>query len=114
MGLSRVYIYGLKDVDGGAKAIADAEARGHAPGWRDRAQLGDGYLRRADSARLKSAALPDAERLDALKGAREDYLRCVAAFEPILEKARSRRNRDYCRQRGDAIAPLVLSEAEGR
>jgi hypothetical protein len=41
LGLSRVYIYGLKDVDGGAKAIAAAEARGHTPGWRDRAQLGD-------------------------------------------------------------------------
>jgi len=114
LGLSRVYIYGLKDVDGGAKAIADAEARGHPAGWRDRAQLGDGYLRRADGVRLKSAALPDEERVDALKAAREDYLRCVAAFDPILEKARSRRNRDYCQQRADAISLPFASAPEGR
>jgi hypothetical protein len=114
LGLSRVYIYGLKDVDGGAKAIADAESRGHTPGWRDRAQLGDGYLRRADRTRLKSAVMPEPEQLDALKSAREDYLRCVATFEPILDKARSRRNRDYCRQRADMIPAAVPGDSEGR
>ena len=110
LGLSRIYIYGLKDVDGGAKAIADAEARGHAPGWRDRAQLGDGYLRRADGARLKSTALPAPDNASALESARADYLRCVAAFEPILDRGRSRRNRDYCQQRADAIPSNVDSE----
>jgi hypothetical protein len=114
LGLSRVYIYGLKDVDGGAKAIADAEARGHKPGWRDRAQLGDGYLRRADAVRQRSAALPDTERLDALRGARADYLRCVAAFEPILDKGRSRHNREYCQQRADAIPLPIANDADGR
>ena len=64
--------------------------------------------------RLKSAALPDAERFDALKAAREDYLRCVAAFEPILDKARSRRNRDYCQQRADAIPLPFANDTEGR
>lgn len=114
LGLSRVYIYGLKDVDGGAKAIAAAESRGHTSGWRDRAQLGDGYLRRADGARLKSVSLPDEQRVDALKSARDDYLRCAAAFEPILEKARSRRNRDYCQQRADAITASIAEQPEGR
>ncbi|HEX6464323.1 MAG TPA: serine/threonine-protein kinase [Vicinamibacterales bacterium] len=113
LGLSRVYIYGLKDVDGGAKAIADAEARGHAPGWRDRAQLGDGYLRRANGTRLKSIALPEPENAEALKSAREDYLRCVAAFEPILDRGRSRQNRDYCQRRADAI-PASNADSEGR
>jgi len=114
LGLSRVYIYGLKDVDGGAKAIADAEMRGYKPGWRDRAQLGDRYLRRADNTAQRSAAMLETERVDALKSAREDYLQCVAAFEPILDKARSRRNRDYCQRRADTIAASLTSEAEGR
>jgi hypothetical protein len=52
--------------------------------------------------------------LDALKSAREDYLRCVATFEPILDKARSRRNRDYCRQRADMIPAAVPVDSEGR
>ena len=114
LGLSRVYIYGLKDVDGGAKAIAEAEARGHRTGWRDRAQLGDGYLRRAELTRLKSIALPEPDHADALKSAREDYLRCVAAFEPILDKARSRHNRDYCQQHAEAIPASDAGDAEGR
>ena len=106
LGLSRVYSYGLNDVDGAAKAIAEADARGHKPGWRDHAQLGDGYLRRADDRLQQASSLAADARAEALKAAREDYLQCVAAFEPILDKGRSRRNRDYCQRRADAIGTI--------
>jgi hypothetical protein len=114
LGLSRVYIYGLSDVDGGAKAIADAEARGHASGWRDRAQLGDGYLRRADDRRQQAATLDGDARATELEAARADYLQCVASFDPILDKARSRRNRDYCQRRADALVPAPSMEGDVR
>jgi hypothetical protein len=112
LGLSRIYIYGLNDVDGAAKAIADAEARGHKPGWRDRAQLGDGYLRRADDKRQKAADPDAATHLDDLKAALDDYRQCVAMFEPILDKGRSRRNRDYCQRHADTIVAMLGEEGE--
>jgi hypothetical protein len=56
--------------------------------------------------------LPDEERVDAMKSAREDYFRCAAAFEPILDKARSRRNRDYCQQHAGAITASIPKEPE--
>jgi hypothetical protein len=115
LGLSRIYIYGLNDLDSGAKAIADADARGHKPGWRDQAQLGDGYLRRADEERRTADGLADEARVAALKSAQADYQQCVATFEPIVDKARSRRNRDYCQRRADAIAAMLtpLMDDEG-
>jgi serine/threonine-protein kinase len=112
LGLSRIYIYGLNDVDGAAKAIGDAESRGHKPGWRDRAQLGDGYLRRADDRRQKASALEGDGHVDELKGARADYLQCVATFEPILDKGRARRNRDYCQRHADAITSALGEEGD--
>src|SRR5439155_5029507 len=67
LGLSRIYIYGLKDVDRGAAAIHEAELRGHKQGWRDVAQLGDGYLRRGDGTRRTARRLADQSRRQALQ-----------------------------------------------
>ena len=103
LGLSRIYIYDLHDVDRGATAIHEAEVRGHQPGWRDQAQVGDGYLRRADETTRKARGLSDDARGEALERARHDYERCVETFGPILEKGRSMRNRDYCQRRRDDL-----------
>ncbi len=67
LGLSRVYIYGLGDVDQGAGAIREAEARGHSPGWREQAQLGDGYLGRAEKIRRDAPKEPGAARRHAIE-----------------------------------------------
>jgi hypothetical protein len=115
LGLSRVYIYGLKDVDRGAIAIHDAEVRGHQQGWRERAQLGDGYLRRADEARRTARRLSAESRRQALERARDDYASCVEYFTPILDKGRSKYNRDYCQRYLDVLTGALATElADGR
>src|SRR4029077_13241095 len=101
LGLSRVYIYGLGDVDLGANAIRDAETRGHPPGWRERAQLGDGYLGRAEKMRREAPPEPGPARGRAIEMARDDYVRCVASFNPILAKGNAKGNRDSCQRHLD-------------
>ncbi len=96
LGLSRIYIYGRKDVDRGAAAIHDAESRGYKPGWRERALIGDGYRSRADDARRKARRSDSATRQQMLESARDDYARCVASFTQVPDKGRSKDNRDYC------------------
>jgi hypothetical protein len=102
LGLSRVYIYGLGDVDQGAVAIREAEARGHPPGWRERAQLGDGYLGRAEKIRREAPKEPGPARREAIEMARDDYARCVESFNPILGKGNAKGNRDACQRHLDA------------
>jgi len=48
LGLARVFIYGLDDIDRGADAITQAQTLGYAPGDRETAQLADGYRVRGD------------------------------------------------------------------
>ena len=103
LGLSRVYIYGLGDVDQGAGAIREAETRGHPPGWRERAQLGDGYLGRAEKIRREAPKEPgDQPAGTRIEMARDDYARCVESFNPILAKANAKGNRDSCQRHLDA------------
>ena len=49
LGLARVFIYGLDDIDRGADALKQAQKLGYAPGDRETAQLADGYRVRGDS-----------------------------------------------------------------
>ena len=49
LGLARVFIYGLDDIDRGADAIKEAQKLGYTTGDRETAQLADGYRTRGDS-----------------------------------------------------------------
>jgi hypothetical protein len=90
--------------------MKDAESRGYTPGWRDRALLGDGYRFRADATRRRGERAPEESRREALESARDDYARCVDVLTPILDKARSKHNRDYCQRRVDALNQLLAPE----
>jgi tetratricopeptide (TPR) repeat protein len=103
LGLGRIYTYARPDFDRGTAAMHEAESRGYTPGWRDRALLGDGYRQRADAARRRAARAPADSRRELLEGARDDYARCVDVLTPILDRARSRYNRDYCQRHLDAL-----------
>src|ERR1039457_6566047 len=48
LGLARVYVYGLKDMDKGYEALQEAQKRGYALGNREKSLLADGYRDRAD------------------------------------------------------------------
>jgi tetratricopeptide (TPR) repeat protein len=114
LGLGRIYTYARRDFDRGTAAMHDAESRGHKPGWRDRALLGDGYRQRADAARRTGARAPEESRRAGLEGARDDYARCVDVLTPILDKARSRYNRDYCQRHRDALNQMLDAEGPDR
>jgi eukaryotic-like serine/threonine-protein kinase len=98
LGISNIESYGLDEVDQAAIAIEEAEKRGFKSGRRERAQLGDGYLRRADRSRRRARGLDDEqERRLELEKARSDYARCVERFEAIRDFGNAAANLAYCR-----------------
>ena len=105
-------MYGLDDVDQAAAAIAEAEKRGYPSGRRERAQLGDGYLRRADRIRRLARTLSGAQRGRELEGARADYERCVASFDPIVGFAKAGDNLEYCKRQIERINTELNPEVD--
>jgi hypothetical protein len=104
LGISSVQSYGLNEIDRAAEAIEEAERRGYVPGRRERALMGDGYLRRADRTRRRARQLDDEPERAELVKALADYERCVERFEPIQDFGRSRQNLQYCTAHRDRIS----------
>ena len=76
LGLARLYVYSLHDVDRAEKASKAADKRGHEMGRREKAQLADGYRDRGERLMreaVKAAGLP--EEKDLLKRAEDDLKR---------------------------------------
>lgn len=93
LGLARLYIDSVKDVDKAQEALRGADKRGHQMGRREKAQLGDGYRDRAE--RLlqeadRSAGLP--EEKDYLERARSDFQRAEELYRDIVPFAGSTGN----------------------
>ena len=85
LGLARLYVYSLKDVERAEEALKAAAKRGHDMGRREKAQLGDGYRERAE--RLlreadRATGLPEEE--DYLKRAREDFEKAEEFYRDIV------------------------------
>jgi serine/threonine protein kinase len=99
LGISRIAVYGLGDVDLAADAIEKAEKRGYVSGRRERALLGDGYLRRADVSRGTARNLSGEQRRRELEKARADYQGCIEAFDPILDFGYAAENIENCKAR---------------
>jgi hypothetical protein len=97
LGMARLQVYALSDVDGAAASIARAEELGYASGRRERAQLGDGYLWRAEATRRSATVLTGDQRWRELNSARADYERCIAFFDPIVSFANSAANLEKCK-----------------
>ncbi len=76
LGLARLYVYDLNDVERAEDALNKAARYGHPMGHRETAQLADGYRRRADRFMRESHGFDsnsDQER-DYLDKARQDYV----------------------------------------
>jgi hypothetical protein len=112
LGISRIEVYGLEDVDEASNAIAEAEKRGYTAGRRERAQLGDGYLKRAERSRKLARTLSGDQRRRELESARDDYGRCVAAFDPILGFGNAAQNLEFCKARQDAVIRDLTADSE--
>jgi hypothetical protein len=95
LGLARVFVYGLEDIERAADALAQAQRLGYTPGDRETAQLGDGYRARGESfwrtARQLTDMPQEAEYLqraaDAYKRARELYEQ-IPAFPGVAANLR--------------------------
>ena len=84
LGLARVYVYGLKDIDKAYQALQQAEKRGFTLGSREKAQLADGYRDRADRLFWDSRnvrGLP--QEKDQIERAKEDYQRSLGLYQSI-------------------------------
>jgi len=103
LGMARLQVYALADVDAAAVSIAEAEKRGYTAGRREAAFLGDGYLRRANAGRLRAKTLTGEQRLRELNIAREDYQRCVLFFDPIVAFGNAAENLETCKAQLELI-----------
>jgi tetratricopeptide (TPR) repeat protein len=84
LGLARVYVYGLRDIDKAYEALQQAQKRGYKLGNREKAQLADGYRERADRLWWDSRnvrGLP-AEK-DQIQRAADDYKRALELYQSV-------------------------------
>jgi serine/threonine protein kinase len=84
LGLARVYVYGLKDIDKGYEALQQAQNRGYQLGNREKSLLADGYRDRGDRLWWDSRnvrGLP-AEK-DQIQSAADDYKRAEELYRGI-------------------------------
>jgi hypothetical protein len=97
LGMARLQVYSLADVDAAARSIEEAEKRGYVRGRRESALLGDGYLRRGYSTSRRARVLTGEQRARELYNARTDYARCVELFDPIIAFGNSAINLEMCK-----------------
>jgi tetratricopeptide (TPR) repeat protein len=84
LGLARLYVYGLNEIDKADAALQQAERHGHPPGNREKAQLADGYRHRADQLWYDSRnvrGLP--QEKDQVQKVAEDYKRALQLYQGI-------------------------------
>jgi tetratricopeptide (TPR) repeat protein len=90
IGLARLYVYSLHDVEKAEEALKQASKRGYEIGRRGKAQLGDGYRDRAERLMReadKAAGLP--EEKDYLERAQSDFERAENLYRDIVPFAGS-------------------------
>ena len=103
LGMARIQVYALADVDAAAESIAEAEKRGYVLGRREAALLGDGYLRRAEATRRSARVLTGEQRWRELNNARADYERCIAFFDPIVAFGNAAANLELCKAKREQV-----------
>ena len=88
LGLARVYVYGLKDIDRAYQALEQAAKLGYALGNREKSQLADGYRARGDRLWWDSRnvrGLP--QEKDEIQRAGDDYKRALQLYQQIAPYA---------------------------
>ncbi len=85
MGLSRLFVYSMHDVERAEIALKEAEKRGHEIGKRETALLGDGYRERGErELREASSAMTQAEKDRYLDLAYRDLQHARTLYESIV------------------------------
>jgi tetratricopeptide (TPR) repeat protein len=84
LGLARVYVYGLKDVDRAYQAFEEAAKLGYPLGNREKLQLADGYRARADRAWLDFRNVRDTpHEKEEVQRMANDYKRAFDLYREI-------------------------------
>jgi hypothetical protein len=109
LGMARIQVYALADVDGAATSIAEAEKRGYTSGRREAALLGDGYLRRARATHRSARVLTGEQRWRELNNARADYERCIVFFDPIVAFGNAAANLERCKGQLQEVQRQLLA-----
>lgn len=84
LGLARVYVYGLKDIDKAYAALLEAEKRGFHLGNREQSFLADGYRERADRSFWDSRnvrGMP--QEKDQIQRSKVDYERALTLYQAV-------------------------------
>jgi serine/threonine protein kinase len=93
IGLSRLFVYSLHDVERGEQALKEAEKRGHEIGKRETGLLADGYRDRAErELREASNAMTQAEKDRYLDIAYRDFQHARTLYESIVPWGGSAQN----------------------
>jgi hypothetical protein len=108
LGMARIQVYLLADVDAAEASLAEAEKRGFTPTRRESAMLGDGYLRRATATRKRADVLTGEQRWRERTSARADYERCVEYFDPIVAFGNAAENLETCKAQLQRIERQLL------
>ena len=85
LGLVRIYVYELNNMEKAEEALNKAAAYGHPAGNREKAQLADGYKRSADRIWRDAgryASVPDQEK-EYLEKAKKDYERALDLYQQV-------------------------------
>lgn len=84
LGLARLYVYGLKDIDKAYASLQNAEKKGYPLGNREKAQLADGYRDRANRLFWDSRKVRDLpQEKEQIERAKADYERALQLYEDI-------------------------------
>jgi tetratricopeptide (TPR) repeat protein len=84
LGLAQLYVYGMKDLDKAYDALREAQKLGHPLGNRERQQLADGYLDRADQLFADAQNVRDLpQEKDQIDRAAADYNRALELYQGI-------------------------------
>ncbi len=85
LGLARIYVYALKDIDKAYEALEHAQSLGFVLGNREKDQLADGYWARANNVFWDSRnvyGLP--QERDQILRARDDFQRALGLYRAIV------------------------------
>jgi len=113
LGLARLYVYGLKDIDKAYDALHEAERRGYKLGNREKGQLADGYRDRADRLWWDSRnvrGLP--QEKDQIGRAADDYKRALELYQTIAPFGNASANIVRVQQSLDSVN-FRLQELQG-
>jgi serine/threonine protein kinase len=104
LGLARVYVYGLKDLDKAYDALGEAQKRSYQMGNREKSQLADGYRERAERLASDSRSIKGlpAEK-DQLQRAADDYKHAMELYQQVAPWGNANANIIKVRDAVDAV-----------